>query len=194
MRDVTTVSLTVWGLIIATRGLAAWKKQLRGTKEFDAGYNLQYSLLKLRDAIKHVRNPAIWPSESDQALQYAKNKYPNKTEEERLKESSAYVYEMRWDEIANAATEMESHLLAAEVLWGRDIHRLLVPLRKKIAELNIALKRMFGPVELRGGKEMTIFDIVYDQGDWSSDKEDKFGEEVNSAIKTITDYIKEKIS
>ena len=64
IKGLITTGLTIWGLVIAMRGLATWRKQIKGTKEFDVAYNLNYSVLKLRDAIKHVRNPAIWPSEN----------------------------------------------------------------------------------------------------------------------------------
>lgn len=118
IKDLATVILTIWGLIIAGRGLATWRKQIKGTKEFETGYNLHYAVLKLRDAIKHVRNPAIWPSENSKAIQYSKAKYPNKSETDIEKDSHAYVYEMRWEEITLASTEAESHLLASEVDKG----------------------------------------------------------------------------
>src|ERR1035437_9099217 len=143
IRDVITYALTFWGLIIATKGLVTWRKQIKGTKEFETAYNLNYSVLKLRDAIKHVRNPAIWPSESYKAIQYYKAKYSDKPIEDVEKNSQGYVYEMRWEEIVSAFTEIESHLLAAEVLWGIEILSLIKPLNKKINELNIGLKQYF---------------------------------------------------
>ncbi|HUO55870.1 MAG TPA: hypothetical protein VMU27_00320 [Candidatus Paceibacterota bacterium] len=124
-KDFITAALSVWGLVIATKGLVTWRKQIRGTKEFDAGYNLHYALLKLRTSIRHVRSPVIWPSESYKAIQYSRAKYPHKTEAEIEKNSQPYVYEMRWEEISNALTEVESHLLAAEVLWGKEILSLM---------------------------------------------------------------------
>ncbi len=56
IKDVITAVLTVAGLVIAVIGLYTWKKQIKGTKEFETFYDLYYSVLKLRDAIKYVRN------------------------------------------------------------------------------------------------------------------------------------------
>ncbi len=193
LKEIITFLLTLAGLIIAGMGLFTWKKQIKGSKHFETGYNLHYSVLKLRDAIKHVRNPAIFPSESQRAIQYSKNKYPNKSEEEIEKSSNAYVYEMRWEEIATAATEMESHMLGAEVLWGPEILILVRPLNKKITDLNINLKQYFNP-DFRTKEYMEIHDVVYDQSNWDTAEEDALTKEVSGAVKGIEDYIKTKIS
>jgi hypothetical protein len=189
-KDIITFLLTTAGLVIASTGLATWKKQVKGTKEFETAYSLRYSILKLRNAVKHVRNPAIWPSESYEALQYSKTKYPSKSNEDIEKNSHAYVYEMRWEEITEASTEMESHLLAVEVLWGSEILNLIKPLNIKITELSIYLKQYFQP-EFRTKDYKDIHDIIYDKGD--ENKPDSFSDEINGYIKNIEDYLKDRI-
>jgi hypothetical protein len=115
-------------------------------------------------------NFAIWNAENYKAIQYFKNKYPERKDDENLeKNSSIYVYEMRWEEITNAFTEMESHLLSAEVLWGSEILNKIKPLRKKVTELSINLKQYLTP-ELRTKKP----------------------EEIDKIIEEITNYIKQK--
>lgn len=191
LKDFITFLFTGAGLVIAGMGLATWKKQIKGIKEFDTAYNLHYSILKLRDAIKHVRHPAIFPSESYRAMEFAKSKYPHKTEAEREKHSHEYVYEMRWEEIKKASTEVESHLLAAEVLWG-SLSGLMMPLDTKITELNMALKQTFQP-ELRTKDSENLHDIVYDMSNRITGTEDQFSVEVSQAVKQIIDYLKEKL-
>ena len=191
IKDIVTFIFTITGLIIAGIGLSTWKKQIKGNKEFETGYNLHYSVLKLRDAIKHVRNPAIWPSESNKAAIYSKEKHPNKSEEEIQNNAHVNVYEMRWEEITNAYTEIESHLLAAEALWGSHILALVKPLKKKITELNISLQQHFQP-ELRTKDYSVLRDVVYDGS--SENEEDNFGKEISKIIQDITNYLKSKIS
>ena len=192
IKDIITFLFTSAGLIIASTGLATWKKQMKGTKEFDTAYNLNYAVLRLRDAIKSVRNPAIWPSESHRAIEYLKSKYPEKSIKELEKDSHAAVYEIRWEEITKASTEMESYLLAAEVLWKSDILELIKPLNEKINELNIALIRNFEP-ELRSGDLIEIRNVIYNKGDGSTG-EDAFSQEVNKLVKDIADYLQSKMS
>lgn len=183
-KDVLTIFFTVAGLIIAGMGLWTWKKQIKGTKNFETAYNVYYSVLKLRDAIKSVRNPAIWLPEMDKALQYSKDKYKNKTLEEIEKNVHPYVYEMRWEEIIRALTEMESHLLSAEVLWGPDLLKLVRPLNAKVSELNISLKQNFQS-EIRTKNFDKIHEAIYDIGD-----QDKFSASINQAIKEIEVFLK----
>lgn len=189
LQDLITLILTGMGLYIANGGLFTWRKQIKN----EVADNLHLSLLKLRDVIKHVRNPAIFHSEDYKAIQYAKAKYPNKPKEEVEKNVHPYVYEMRWEEIANASTELESNLLKAEVLWGSDVKKIIKPLYRKITELNIALKQNFEP-KLRTKDFMEIHDVMYDKGDWLNDKEDEFGEEIIKVIEEVRNYINSKIS
>ncbi|MCC7004816.1 hypothetical protein IT397_02780 [Candidatus Nomurabacteria bacterium] len=193
LKEIATFILSVVGLIIAGMGLATWKKQIRGSKQFETAYNLHYSVLKLRDAIKHVRNPAIFPSETQRAVQYSKNKYPDRSPEDIENKANVYVYEMRWEEIARASTELESHLLSAEVLWGPEVLKLIKPLNKKVTELNINLGQYFNK-NLRTKDYMKIHDVVYDQSDPTVGTEDKFSGEVSEAVKGITDYVRNKMA
>lgn len=193
IKDIATFVLTVAGLIIAGMGLATWKKQIKGSKQFETAYNLYYSILKLKESIKHVRNPAIFPSETQRAVQYSKNKYPDKSPEDIESKANIYVYEMRWEEISKASTEVESHLLSAEVLWGPEVSSLIKPINNKITELNINLGQYFNK-DLRTKDYMEIHDVIYDQGNPTIGTEDKFSEDISKAVKEITDYLKKKIS
>lgn len=192
VKDVITFALTVAGLVIAGMGLATWKKQIKGTKDFETAYNVNYAVLKLRAAIKHVRNPAIWPSENQKAVEDTKSKYPNKSEEEIVKNSHSYVYEIRWQKIIYALTELESHLLAAEVLWGSEILKLIRPLNKKVTELNMHLSQNFQTPDHRTKDMMQIHDVIYDKS--YEDNEDAFSMEVNTIIQSISTYLKSKMS
>jgi len=191
IKDLVTFLLTTTGIVIAGIGLSTWRKNIKGTKEFETAYNLHYSVLRLRDAIKHVRNPAIWNAENYKAIQHFKNKYPDKANNKDLeKNSNVFVYEMRWEEITNAYTEMESYLLAAEVLWGPEILEKIKNLKKKVAELNVALVQYLNP-DQRTRRHDELFKIVYDVG--NEDEKDAFSQEVSKAIEVIANYIKQKI-
>lgn len=192
IKDVITGFFTLVGLIIAGMGLATWKKQIKGTKNFEVSYNLHFSVLKLRNAIKHVRNPAIFPSETERAIQYSKNKYPEKSQEEIESKKVSYVYEMRWEKISEAYTEIESHLLSAELLWGKEILDLVRQLNKKVTELNINLQQYFNP-DLRTKDYNEIHDIVYDQSNPQTGTEDDFSKEISLMIENIANFLKDKM-
>lgn len=190
IKDIATITAALIGSWVAISGLYTWKKQIKGSKEFEIAHNLNLAILKMREAIKHVRNPAIWPSESHRAIKSTKEKYPDKSEEEIKKNENSYVYEMRWQKITDAYIEAEAHLLAAEAIWGQEVVNLVKPLNKKVRELNISLNQFFVP-ELRT-KDISIVDsIIYDQS--SETEEDSFSSEISRIIKALSDYLKEKI-
>jgi len=188
LKDVITAVVSVGVFVVAWKGLKTWKEQITGVKAYEIAYNLHYSILKLRDAVRHVRNPGIWPSESRQAIQYARAKYPEKSPEKIEEDSRPYVYEMRWEEIKVASTEVESHLLGVEVLWGSEICELIKPLNTKITELNIALSQKFNS-DLQTKSAMELFNIVY-----GGVKPDNFSKDINTAVQNITNYIGGKLS
>ncbi len=193
IKDILTFLLTAIGLYIAYSGLLTWKKQMKGTKEFETAYNLNYSVLKLREALKQVRHPAIWPSESVKAVKFAREKYPDKSDSELDEDAHGYVYEMRWEQISKASTEMESHLLAAEVLWGKDILNLTKPLYEKISELNLSLKRTFQHFTEKSVEDYTKRDeVIY--GGLNDEESNPFSQEVNLTIRNIAEYLKIKMS
>jgi hypothetical protein len=86
---------------------------------------------------------------------------------------------------------MESHLLAAEALWGSEILTLVRPLNKKITELNICLKQYFQP-ELMTKDFKEVRTVIYDMS--GEDEKDDFSKEIAQDIKKITDYLNTKIS
>lgn len=191
-KDIFTGIAAIIASVVALLGLSAWRKQMRGVKEFETAFNLHLSLLKMREAVKFVRNYVIWPAESEKAKSYSKEKYPYRSEEEIESSAHINVYEMRWEKISGAYTQIESHLLAAEVLWGKEIVNLLQPLKVKINELNIALSQYYTPQELRTMKPEEIRNIIFYTGDGLV--EDKFGKEINQSIEGMVNYIQKKIS
>ena len=97
---------------------------------------------------------------------------------------------MRWEKIMNSSTELESHLLRAEVLWGTSLSFLIKPLSEKINKLNTALRQNFDP-SIRTMDYAEIHDIIYDKGGVES--ADTFSQEVNLLIKKISTYLQGKM-
>jgi hypothetical protein len=191
IKDILTLAITVAGLIIAGKGLSTWSKQIKGGKEFEIGYNLNYAVLKIRKAISYVRNPAIWNSEMENAKEDYKLKHPNSSNEDQEKNANSHVYVLRWKKITEADTEMESYLLGAEILWEKEILFKMKLLNECIKKLNLNLFYNFNLDVKRTAEEREkIFKIVYNQG--TEDSPDEFSKEVNEAVKIVHDYIKSK--
>jgi hypothetical protein len=191
LKDLVTALFSVFGLWIAYQGLSTWKTQAKGIKEFDTAYNLRYSILKIREAIRTVRHPAIWPSEDIKAKKYIAEKYldTDVSIDKNKDRSDSYVYEMRWEKITSASVEMESHLLAAEILWGPDIIVFVKELNEKITELSLALNQHMND-RYRTKKPEEIDAIVYRD----IENKDAFSNEVEIVISRILKYLEDKVS
>ena len=48
---------------VAIKGLNAWKVQLKGNQDYKLAKSLMLNIYKYREAMKHLRAPAIWASD-----------------------------------------------------------------------------------------------------------------------------------
>lgn len=191
LKDSLTAIFTFAGLVIAALGLATWKKRIKGSKEFEAAHNLHLSILKLREAIKHVRSPVIWSGESEQAVKFIKERDPKKSNDYAGKNEKIYIYEIRWQKITDAYIEVGSHLLAAEALWGNEIVDLIKPIDEKVTELRLDLGEYHSPPEMRTKELKEIRKTIYDTS--FGTKRDDFSAEVSKYIDAVADCLRKKI-
>ncbi len=97
---------------------------------------------------------------------------------------------MRWEEITKASTEVESHLLAAEVLWGDEITNSYKSLKNNVTTLNISLLQYLKP-EFRTKDLEVLREIVYNTS--NEENKDKFSQEVECSVDVMAKILKEKI-
>lgn len=169
------------GIWIAWRGLSTWREQIEGGIKHETSRRLHRSVLKLRDAIGHVRNPAIWPEESMKA----EVKYPQAD-----KSTVSAVYYLRWEKVIEALSELEVEQLEAEVLWGKDVVVRLKPIRSCVAKLNLSLRNFLSPYNERRNPDKDLDDVIYE---FRSENEiDKFSQEIDEAVEDVERYLMQK--
>ncbi|MDE1969986.1 MAG: hypothetical protein KGI50_00160 [Patescibacteria group bacterium] len=181
LKDIVYLGIAGGGLWVANQGLSTWKKQIKGHVEYDTARRLYRAVLKLRDAVGYVRNPAIFPSESEEAQR--------KYFEESVGTTNA-VYRMRWEKMVEALSDLQAEQLEGEILWGKDVVEKIKPLRTCVTRLNLAVSDHLRPVDkrIRGHKE--IFEIIYEL---RTDKEiDDFSKEIDASIDIIGDFLRNK--
>jgi hypothetical protein len=102
-----TVAICV-GAIMAFIGINAWKKQLRGSTEYELARRYLKAIYKIRDAIKYVRNPFI--SVDEMARAYKENDMDEQDYSDNRKTNRA-VYSIRWKKVIDARTDLDVELL-----------------------------------------------------------------------------------
>ncbi len=138
IKDIITGLSALTAAIVAILGLQAWKKQLKGKTEYELAQRLLRSTYKVREAIAHVRQFAIFEDEEQQAMRDA-DIDNNLDISEKFAATQQAIYSKRWEKIHEAFVDLDSVLLEAEVIWGQDVHEHLAHLRECIIDLKIAI-------------------------------------------------------
>ncbi|NCS98971.1 hypothetical protein GW764_02170 [Candidatus Parcubacteria bacterium] len=173
---INTVAIGV-GAFMAVVGINAWKKQLKGSTEYELARRYLKAVYKVRDAIKYVRNPFISVEEMTKA--YEENNINDPDFSDNRKTNRA-VYSVRWEKVIDARTDLDVELLEAEVIWGKKAIEVASNLNAQITKLYVSLKFFLEERKVKPDR-----DIIYDMGD-----EDKFNPELNKAIEEIEELLK----
>ena len=167
----------IGGVIMAIIGVNTWKKQLKGSTEYELAKRYLKSVYKIRDAVKYVRNPFI---SSDEMVVAVKVKNVENPDYSNNQQTNRAVYSVRCNKVIEASTDLDVELLEAEVLWGERAVEVVNDLNNQKNKLYISLKMFLENRNIRPDR-----DIIYDMGD-----QDTFNLEIKKAIEKIEDFIK----
>lgn len=181
IKDVTYLLIALIGVFVACKGLSTWRRRLKGNVEHETGRRLYRAILKLRDAMGYVRNPAIWPSEFIEAGA----KYPKED-----RGTANAVYRMRWEKMIEALSELQAEQLEGEVLWGKEIIKKLNPIRTCVTKLNIAVSDLLRPANSRIRSSEDIRQVIYELR--TEQETDMFSQEIDAAVNIAGDFLKQK--
>jgi hypothetical protein len=184
-KDIFSIIGTVGALIFAGLGLSAWKRQLRGTSEYEIAKKSILLTYEVQQLIQGVRNPMLY-------LRKEEVDAGRKIEEEQI------IYENRLKALYLKWAELQTVRLESKVIWSTNAHDCFNDLQKIIAELKSAIWLHFwlkgayaGPgAEVDNNPERVIENgkIVYFVSD-----EDEFSLKVKSSVEQIENFFKDKV-
>lgn len=194
LKDIITIIAACSAIFIGFSGLSSWKKQLKGTAEYNLSKRLITGLYSYRDAIKHVRNPALYNHEREMPSQ-EQVKTMSKDEIDFYGYSKAY--QNRWNKVDEAKKQFYADRLEGEAIWGKEFIDLFKPIPELENELFSALQTNMivrNPESSKADKdawrEMSRKkrDVLYDVS--NTKKSDEFMSELNDAIGKFEGYLK----
>ena len=194
IKDVITIIAACSAIFIGFSGLNSWKKQLKGTAEYDLSKRLITGLFTYRDAIKHVRNPSLYNHERETPPE-EQAKTMSKDEIDFYGYSKAY--QNRWDKIDDAKKQFYADRLEGEALWGKSFIDLFQNIPKLESELFLAIQTnllLRNPDTPKSKKNVwqkefqKTRDVMYDIG--NPENPDKFMSDLNDAITNFEAYLK----
>ena len=199
IKDIITIISTIVIGVVAIIGLRAWRIQLRGKTEYELARRLLRSVYKVRDAIKLVRNPFASAGEISSALRDA-NIETSFGDPDYQARSQGALYQSRWKHIQEGLRDLDLEAFEAEVVWGREVIEIILPLRRQIGELyshiEIYLKNLQEPSRRGYALKMAekIDEVIYDFHDLvGSDSKNSFTNKTVAAVKQIEDYIRPRL-
>lgn len=185
MKDIVSTIGTVGALIIASFGLYTWRRQLKGTSQYEVAKKVMLLTYQVCDAIQVVRHPLVYLSKAE-------------VESGRKLEEEIRIYEERLTILNNKWVELRAAVLEAKAIWGIEAESQFDILRKVIGELRAAIWLHFwmkgayaGPGATIDNNQDRVFKndmIVY----YTSDS-DEFSEKVNAAVKVVEVFFAKRL-
>lgn len=193
-KDIVVAIAAALAALFAYLGLSTWRKELKGKSEYQLAKDALKSVYKVREAFKHVRNPAIFQYEYPEEM----TNHHGHLKQENRHEGTAHVYQERWKKMDEAFSELESYHLDAQVEWGPEFQDVIKDLRSCRAELLVAIQRMLERMKDTYDREVLSIDekaeersVLYHLG--TDSKHDKFTPDINAAIGKFEEWLRPHI-
>lgn len=192
LKDAIVALAAIVGGVVAVVGLNVWRRQLKGTTEYQIASKVLKATFAFEDAINDARYPRIFPGEMA-------GRVPAEGESSAESKilNDAYAYHKRLEVVRTAQVDFHLADLEARAILGDGARKALEPLYKASMGLQTNYDLYFSmglqdarlprpEAEDRALKEMreTLF---YIKG------QDKFGEGVKKTVQSIEDEFREHL-
>ncbi|MBY7823221.1 hypothetical protein [Vibrio fluvialis] len=125
-KDVFSIIGTVGALIIGTLGLFTWRRQLRGTNEYELAKRAVFKAYEVQQALQAVRNPMLYLSKEE-------------VEAGRRLEEEQRIYNERMTLLYEKWAELQTIRLEAKVIWSDSAHNCFNEIQQRIGDLRGAI-------------------------------------------------------
>ena len=106
-KDLVMIIGTIGALVIGFLGLRTWRRQLRGTSEYEVAKKALLLTYQVRDAMQGVRAPMLYLRKEE-------------VEAGRSLEEEQRIYDQRMQRLQERWAELRTLALEARVIWGED--------------------------------------------------------------------------
>lgn len=172
----------ILGVIFGSSWLDTSKEKMKGKLDTDIARNYLRGILKLRDAVKIVRNPFIPVEETISALKKDGLEYDKSSEIDKNRS----VYSARWNKVQEAWTNLEEILTEAEISWGEQAVKIQQDLDKHIRELRSIIWLFINFPDSYHKKGEKNDNLLYG----THNENDEFAKKINTEIEKIRTFLK----
>jgi len=186
IKDIVLALSAAGTLIIASKGLSTWRKELKGKSEYQLAKEILKSVYRVREAFKRVRLRVIYSDEYPKEV-LGPHGHVLKGKEY---EAADYIYKSRWEGLSKVFLELEERNLDAQVEWENEFKYTINDLRECRSELLSTIQIMLYNKKstVPSGKEEYDKSILYDFG-----PDCGFTQKINKAIGEFENLLRPKI-
>lgn len=183
--DCITALSTVGAVGVAAYGMKTWKKELKGRAEFEAARELARATYAVREALSVYRSP-FW-----RLSQYGDEGYDSV-------KAHVAMFQDKWTPVIAAMEQFNVAVLGAEALWGGNVQRLALDLRRCLSKVSASTEAYISNLEVDG--ENFKADPEFGRKVRSElvgsldDQDNLLSVEISSAIKAIEDILRPHLS
>jgi hypothetical protein len=193
-RDIIVSVSALSTAIIAIVGYNKWRKELHGRTEYEIAMALLKIVYKIRINVIIVRS-CMSTDDIISAFKRAPDMEPGLID---LKKGIIAAYEERLQGLENARLEMVKYFVDGEVLWGKQIKDLIIPLLKQVDSLRYWVgiyvqEKDPGNLDKINYLKKPMVDIVIDSDGGNDNPSSPFLKNFNRIVLDLENFLRQKI-
>jgi len=188
VKDIILGVAAIVGVVVAVKGLNIWRRQLKGTNEYQIALKVLKGIFSLRDAISGARERLILSVETGD-----RPRSERENQDETQVMNVAHAYHKRLQFVRSAYSELLLAELEALALWGQAVGKTLEPVYNAVNHLFATYSTYFEADLLRARsgdrpdetlREMhkTLFRVP---------DNDRFGKTIEDAVKAGEEHFRQ---
>ena len=184
-KDVVSIVGTIGALTIGGLGLFTWRRQLRGTSEYEVAKKAILKTYEVQQALQSVRNPMLYLSKEE-------------VEAGRRLEEEQRIYSERMTYLNEKWAELQTIRLESRVIWGKEAQDSFNEIQQRIGDVRGAIWLHFWMKGAYAGPGATVDNspervrendkIVY-----FTSEEDEFSQQIAESTAKVEKFFEPKV-
>ncbi|MCZ4257518.1 MULTISPECIES: hypothetical protein [unclassified Sulfitobacter] len=189
------IACAAWGATIAAwKGLGTWQDQAKWQADRDLARRILVSVYNYRNSLYSVRHPAMPHAE----MELDPKPEIELTASQRRSQGVVQAYARRWEKHRTSRVELDTLLIEADALWGKELSEIVKSIKSLEHELYIYIVNYLD-ANYREDQELAAEyqkilkkkrDILYDSLD---DEKDEFRKDFLNALEPVEHFLANKL-
>lgn len=184
-KDLVSIFGTISAILIGVFGLTTWRRQIRGTSEYEIAKTAILKTYEVQEALQSLRNPVLYLSKTE-------------VEAGRRLDEEQRIYRERMTYLNGKWAELQIIRLEAKVIWGKQAYDSFNEIQKLIGDIRGAIWLHFwmkGSYAEAGSSVDNSPERVIENNKviYFTSEEDEFSQKINESTIRVEVFFEPKI-